>query len=344
MASNEKKILDKLSEIIIDDDDDEKNMDTASINSVEEQKLLNPTATVDDVLMYLKRIDVKIDAHAAVNNNFTKSANVRFTTIEEKADNHGDRIQKLEKQLALIESNGSTSSSTATVSEWGEQRRLRNNIHVIGLPHSDGENLTKITMDICGFLGVVINPNDILSAYRVRSTNSGMFIAKFISFDTKANLLAAKKKKKITVGNIMSASCSSNCASNEIYINSHVTPYVNRLLHRGRLAVNDKKLAACWVTSNCLMVKKTIDSEPIQIRTYEELCAVLGTVSEQLSEPKSSNGKRPRGHNDSLSPSLEAQPKPKQRHGSRGKIPGPKSSKQENAKQRLPQQGINKNK
>lgn len=332
MASNESKIADKFDKIIIESDDDEKNMDTNSINSADEDKLLNPPPTMEDLLLYLK----KIDAQTADNNTFKAATSKRLNLIEGKSDQHEGRLLQLEKQIDEIKSNVGASHSLAN--EWAEQRKLRNNIHVIGVPSLDGENLTKITVDICVFLGVEASTTDILSAYRVRNAKAGMFIVKFVSFDTKANLLAAKKKKTITVGNIKSVSSPTNVTSNEVYINSHVTPFVNRLLHRGRLAVNEKKLAACWVTSNCLMVKKEAGSEPIQIRKYDEFNALLGTAIENLSEPKSTNGKRLRGNNESLSPVQDAQPKQKQRHGSRGPIPGPKSSKQQL------QQRINKKK
>lgn len=48
MASSENRITAKFDKIVIDDDEeDDKNMDTNSINSADEDKLLNPPATLD---------------------------------------------------------------------------------------------------------------------------------------------------------------------------------------------------------------------------------------------------------------------------------------------------------
>lgn len=149
--------------------------------------------------------------------------------------------------------------------------------------------------------------------------------------------MAAKKSKKITLGDIPSIGSSSQNNKRELYINSHVTPFVGRLLHRGRVAVKEKKIGACWVTASSLMVKLSNSSAPIAIKSASDLNEILGTDSIVTSETKlNATGKRTRELNESLSPSTEAQPKQKQKqlNGPRVKnSAGPKSSKQQKPQQ-----------
>lgn len=127
----------------------------------------------------------------------------------------------------------------------------------------------------------------------------------------------------------------SNQAKNEIYINSHVTPSIGRILHRGRFAVKEKKIAACWVTAKGLMVKTDQSSEPIVVTTMVEWDEILGPEIKPVVQPKAMiTGKRTRNANDSISPTgNNKQPKSRPRITSSGKCSaGPKSSKEKHVK------------
>lgn len=107
-------------------------------------------------------------------------------------------------------------------------------------------------IEVCSFYGIALASADIEAVYRVSNSKSDMMIAKFTKFEHKMKLMSAKGKKFITIGDIPSVTCNSGGQSKQIFINSHVTPTIGRMLHRGRLAVKDKQIAACWVTGNCL--------------------------------------------------------------------------------------------
>lgn len=151
---------------------------------------------------------------------------------------------------------------------------MRNNISVNGLPRTSNEDVTELIIELCEVYGILITVNDIEDAYREDAhTRFNTLIVKFKSFDTKKELLAAKSKKWVSVGDMQSLACDSNDASNNksIFINNHLTPIVARMQHCGRMAIKGKKLSSCWVTSNGFMVKRNNESKPILLKTLTEL-------------------------------------------------------------------------
>lgn len=165
---------------------------------------------------------------------------------------------------------------------------------------------------------------DIESVYRARSN---MIIVKFVNLEVKLKILTAKKNKKATLGDIPSVSNSSNDAAKEIFINTQVTPFVGRLLHRGRIAVREKKIVACWMSAVSILVKITLDGEPIAIKSMEDFDGILGK-SDALEEPiVTPLGKRRISETSPQHP-IDQNPKSKQKINLRGRSSvGPISSK-----------------
>lgn len=276
----------------------------------------------------LMKIMLEISANTADNNKFKAAASKRLVILEQRADKVDKRIENLETIFEEFKSAGSQTPSSAN--DWLDQRKLRNNVSIVGIPPTKNENIEQIVVDLCGALGIVIATGDLNSVYRVAHAKSNMLIAKFNTFELKSRLLAAKGKKRLTAGEIPNVACSSGYATNPIFINSHVTPIIGRMLHCGRMAVKEKKILACWVTSKGFMVKVKNDCEPKVLHTLEELNCFVGVLESLPVQPVPSTvqtGKRNKPENDSLSP-VDNKSKSKQRNTSRGKSSvGPLSSK-----------------
>lgn len=109
--------------------------------------------------------------------------------------------------------------------------------------------------------------------------------------------------------------------SKEIYINinTHVTPFVGRLLYRGRIAVKENKLAACWMSANSILIKANVDGDPIMIKSIADFDKILGTSEQSISEPNALVSGKRRIVDTSPTNTTELQPRSKQRTNLRGK-------------------------
>lgn len=159
-----------MEKITIDEDDEDSAMETASIKTADEDELLHREPSLAEIFKYIK----KIDAQTAENNTYKETTSNRLLVVGKKADQNDNRIQQLEARIADLKSTVGTSSTTEC--NWSDQRSLRNNISVIGVPAANGENITKIIVELCTYFGVPITAAEVLSAYRVKSAKSDMLI------------------------------------------------------------------------------------------------------------------------------------------------------------------------
>lgn len=205
-------------------------------------------------------------------------------------------MENLESQIEELKAGTVLAHTSSTANDWLDQRKLRNNVSlsIVGIPASKNEDRTKIVVDLCSAFGMSISGSDLESVYRVAHAKSNMMIIKFKSFDHKSLLLSAKAKKRLTVRDIPNIHCADSAASNPIFVNSHVTPIIGRMLHCGRTAVKEKKILACWITSKGFMVKVNTDGEPKIVHTLEELSCLVD-VLESIPALTSSIDIRPAG-------------------------------------------------
>lgn len=292
-----------------------------------ETSIVKVQPTNSDLMKFLE----KMNENLASNNMFKVTATKRLDDLDSKTDANAAKILQLESCIAELKSG----DSHARMDGWSEQRKLNNNINIIGIHPSAGENLSNMVVDLFIFYGLSIPAADIESVYRVKYSKSNMIIVRFMKFDTKLKLLSAKKNKKLTVGDIPSVAGAAGGAAKEVFINTHATPFVGRLLHRGRIAVKENKLNACWMSSNCVLVKFTTDGDPVMIKSMSDFDRILETSIPLLEEPSSMVvGKR---RMDETSPTLstDSQPESKPRTNLRGKnSTGPLSSKLTASKQK----------
>lgn len=264
----------------------------------------NRQPTNADLMNFLE----KMNANLAANNLFKALVTKRLDSLETKTNDNTNKITQLKTQIASIKSDSSHSQADV----WVKQRKLCNNINIIGIQPSNGEILTNIVLNIFIFYGLSITAADIETIYRVKYARSNMIIVKFNVFDVKLNLINAKKNKKLTIGDIPSVDGSIANSSKEIFINPHVPPFVGRLLYRGRTAVKDKKIVAYWMSANSLLVKVNNESDPVMIKSMSDFEKILGQSETSVNEPASiAVGKR---RSNEISPSInETQPKSKPR-------------------------------
>lgn len=150
--------------------------DQNDITPMEEDLLLSDENDAEPTNADIFRFIKKIDVNTAETKDIIAATTVRLTAIETKADNTDKRIDALEQQLAEIKSSVSHSSSTVASNIWAEQKKLRNNVSVIGLPPSNNEDLHQVVVDLCRHFDITIGRNDIETVYRVSNKRSNMII------------------------------------------------------------------------------------------------------------------------------------------------------------------------
>lgn len=302
---------------------------------IDDELDLHPSSS--DILLHqeptmenLMKMMATVIANTSDIQQYKATTTQRLDTVVAKTDATDKRLDQIEQAITRIESAPASSSSS---NDWFEQRKLRNNVSIIGLSPIPNENLKKTVNDLCTFLRVPLGDGDIDDAYRVTNNRSNMIIVKFRNFTTKLSLLRAKTANKMHVSDIRSsAGVSADASNGQIFINSHMTPPISRMLQRARSAVKDGVIASCWITGSALMLKATKDAPPLQAKSIDELVRILDSGKTEPVKPKPvevANGKRsrPRNANDSLSPKpAEMPPTSKQRTSSKGRpIIGPKS-------------------
>lgn len=198
MSNGERKLVVSLQKISIQSEKKDA-MDSDMISLSEEDALLeNSVVSVQPTNSDLMKFLVQMNDNLAANNVFKATATKRLDDLDTKVDANAEKIVKLESCIAEMKS----AASSANIDGWSEQRKLRNNINIIGIQPSAGENLTNIVLDIFIFFGVNISASDIEAAYRVKYSKSNMIIVRFANLEMKLKLLTAKKNRKVTVGDI----------------------------------------------------------------------------------------------------------------------------------------------
>lgn len=164
----------------------------------------------------LMKIMLEISANTADNNKFKAAASKRLIVLEQRAEKTDKHFENLESKLEELRTGNQHAPSPAN--DWLDQRKLRNNISIVGFPPTKNENVVKIVVDLCGALGVVVVSGDLSSVYRVAHAKSNMLIVKFNTFETKVRVLAAKGKNRLSVSDIANIACSSVDATKPIFV------------------------------------------------------------------------------------------------------------------------------
>lgn len=177
--------------------------------------------------------------------------NSRLATVE-RGDHNPDIIQSISARLDVFENKA---LSTQHDMELNKQKLLRNNLSIMGIPFSEGEDLKNIAITIFKKLDCTPTNNTIDSCYRIngKGQTSNLFIVKLTDYDFKQQILANKTKKSMKVKDIVN--CVGPSADNIVYINNHVTPHFGKLLSEGRRAVKIGNVFSVWISSHGTQLK-----------------------------------------------------------------------------------------
>lgn len=194
--------------------------------------------------------------------------------VKENEDRKND-ICSLESENAKLKQEVSDIKSNM---QNMEQYSRRDNIEIVGIPYTKGENLYSIIAKIATVIQIKYNSWDISIAHRLPVTAerpNPAIIVKFISRECKTAWMNAAfaNRQKMT-----GAALSDSWPSYSFFINDHLTAFNKAILGKARQAVRDKKLISAW-SRDCKVFARKRNSEPgsrpTLLRTMEDLEQLL---------------------------------------------------------------------
>lgn len=246
-----------------------------------------PTKKPDDVISLLTEIAKTTSATRCELAEYRNETDNKIQCISSTVDDACVRIKFLEEKLAALENNVKVpNASTDLISvELLKQFNLKNNVCISGLPSKHKENIKDVISAVGKALSVRFGPNDILSAYRAKSSQKspGLIIIRFANFNKKIELLSSKRKKKTLKVNELGLDLEK--PNGILYINNQLTPYFSEIFMKAKRATFHDKIKSCWMASNCVSII-TNDDTKMLIKSMGELEAVIGT--ENKASPKAS--------------------------------------------------------
>lgn len=150
-----------------------------------------------------------------------KKSNEQFDMVKADIEKATNDIGTLFARIRKCEVGSSISSYD---SELQKQGALKNNISVAGIPRRENEDLRAIFRSILRSINLSLNDNAIASIYRINESRSHLIIVKFTVFETKLEMMKARRNKKILVRDIISINeGTSSAVDQEVFINNSTT-------------------------------------------------------------------------------------------------------------------------
>lgn len=241
---------------------DNKNTATDIINEVE---LLGGEPTLSDIWRLLKSNTVTSVTDLKQHKEET---NLKFVDLDSQVSANKLRIDSLQAEFRKLES---ATIDANYETELSKQRNLRNNVTVMGIHATNGENLKSIAAAVFACINVKVTESDIHNANR----KNNIIVVKLANYDIKANIIQNKTKNKIMACNV----CPGLSNDVQVFVNNHTTPYFGRILQCGRNAVRDKKIDSIRLATKGCLMKLSADGDEILVKSVSHFIDILKSIS-----------------------------------------------------------------
>lgn len=216
-----------------------------------------------------KNVEGIITQLGAVNATIKSMQSTMNTLVAENEDRKSDissvKQENIQLKAGLMEMEGKCREL--------EQYSRKDNLEVVGIPFSRGENLHHILGNIARLINIDFKGELISTAHRLPATKdrpNPAIIVRLSSRDYKAAWISAARncRKRLTA-----AELSDSWESTSFYINDHLTPWNKAILGRARQLVRQKKIAFAWSRDCRILARKSADVKcpPTLLRTMEDL-------------------------------------------------------------------------
>ncbi len=154
------------------------------------------------------------------------------------------------------------SQMTSTIDQIEQDKKL-NNIRIVGIAESEGEDAIEKVLNTTNKLNLPdkIKANDIASACRMGKCNSGKSRDILVTFRHREKRDTVYQNKKSMPRDEVTP----------VFINEDLTLHRGKLFYQARLKKKAGKIYATWTQQGTVMVKTDIDARPCPVSTYPEL-------------------------------------------------------------------------
>lgn len=197
-------------------------------------------------------------------------------SIDKLTTDTTQKIQSIETEVETIAAhtieNTDRIDTMEIAIEQMKQDQLKNNICISGVPPGmlNGDNTAEIVIQIANKLNVQITAHQ-FSAYPV--ANGKFIIARFYNIKFKQQLQNKIRARR----SLMVEECFTNTCNSQIYLNDHLTPYMNRLYLAARMAKKEGKLASATSHGGKIRARKSANDPPIIITSDKQLRRLIET-------------------------------------------------------------------
>lgn len=261
-------------------------------------------ATVNDNSVAIKDIDTrltakidKLESSVAENINRVKTEmDSRLLSITNDIDNR------------FAKANEETASNIVNLQQYNDERfnnlereLLRNEIIVTGVPASHGEIVINIVGDIVNAINSNINGGDIVSAFRIPTTNANMgrnrngrssgysapIIVRLSSDWAKQDFISAYFKKKNL--NTSDIGYQSNA---RIYVNESLTKHNRAIFKAATEAKKSRSITKCYTRNGIVHIQLQEEGKIYRVNCIDHLSAIISSKFQKSmsSGPLSTSG------------------------------------------------------
>lgn len=246
--------------------------------------------------------------------DFKKSVADQLSSLADTVKSWEHRILQLEKQGGvtlevsnLIENqqketsllNHTIASLQDQLNEQ-EQKSLRYELEIMGIPEQENENLFHLIGLTAKMAGINLDPNlDLESVNRVgpkpkepkehkepsnKKSLPRSVVVRFHRFTKRNELIEATKVRK----NLSSTSIGITGPESKLYINERLTKYNRQLFRESRARAKQNGFKYCWVKNGCIYVRKGDKMPHERLLNTSDIDQILG-----LPNPMSSTAAAP---------------------------------------------------
>jgi regulator of replication initiation timing len=190
-----------------------------------------------------------------------------------------------EEYTRLAEKNVSLENTVKTLKEEIadlQQRSRVNNLEIVGVPHTENENVYEILKKIAAIIKIEFNYNDISIAHRipVRYKNQQQdgklrhptIIVQFVQRTVKGAWLQASKENRRL---LTAAAIHSSFRSDPVFVSEHLAPLLKAALGRAKRLARERQLAYAWTRNGRVLIKRTHDGPAVRVWSPEDVDAVF---------------------------------------------------------------------
>lgn len=151
-----------------------------------------------------------------------------------------------------------------------EQKNLKNNIVVTGIPTQTSENLPKITKKLLQVLKLDELEEDIVNSYRMGKHDKAPILIERKNLNSKIKIITAVKQKK----GIRVNECGFEGTNNNIFFNDELTTFNKQLFKKVRDFKTSNKCKGAFCANGRVYLRRNDSEPPIRIKNEDDLMAL----------------------------------------------------------------------